>query len=973
MSQIASLLGWTNKNFDHQLTALAKALLDSSCVIGWNGWALAVTAGQANTGSAFILCTRTNWQKVMVHYENTAAVAVTTTGTKKVWVWIDQSKLDNGSSNALDGSWIASIQTGASYPSSNFLPLASITSGVITDARVMIDKTLLQSLANYGEPTTASNNYAFDANITALKVGQVYRFKSDFLSTANPTLNVSWTGAKPIKKNWNIGVWWGDIALWQIVEVSYDWTNFQMISPVSAVLSVDIHGTAEVEASPLDEVLIYNDSAGVNKKAKFAISGLVDKSLPAWEAMNKWDAVFVENMPINASVKRFEHWLTYSNYLSNTTKWWLWLSFTKDTEIISIRKMSDSYATTAYIQTLAGSWVVATATFVWDLAVFNYTIPWNTQYWIVVDSWGSTLDHYKTTSPSYPIYFDWWYVNTGVYNGGNVTPILDIQDILFDNGSLSFWNITWKKRISSAKFWDWKPFTTVPITVWKFWSPSADLWIRIETDDGTGNPSWTLVDVNAEKITASWSALSYNAISDNVWPTIASVTSNTYKRWYRIYVKKNCFIYSVKKLDSGIRNAYVKKDNWDVLWVAEFAWQTATFPLWIELKAGQYYRIEWDNAGSSYNSYYNNSPWYPISTTDIDFVGWSQDGVNDTKAMEFISFQFFSGMSDIVFPWTITIPKWKKVHLVAFQWAYGSEVVNSTNYYKVWYYSAVETSTRWTKYWGWTSYWKMNTLENIPTPWVFQDSIISKTDSDYANKINFFWISQENVSNSDIATWKSPVVLFSWIDSNQDWLENWNTQYLSKWYKDVVSSSDISQLTGTSSSSMWSTSSDKNWQAFTTVTDAILKSISFWVTKQNTPTDQLIVKIYDSSKTKLLATSMNAINATDIWSNTKCTFYFRWCILSPWTQYFAEISRTGSLNNSHYYYLIYLGPWNPYSWGNMWQFWSGVWIDSNYDSKFSIEMLNATATNISGTPWSNLRVIWKAITDKKIKIVDLPL
>ena len=52
----------------------------------------------------------------MVFFENTANVAVDLTGTKKVYILVDQGKLDDGSSNAEDGTGIASIQTSASYP-----------------------------------------------------------------------------------------------------------------------------------------------------------------------------------------------------------------------------------------------------------------------------------------------------------------------------------------------------------------------------------------------------------------------------------------------------------------------------------------------------------------------------------------------------------------------------------------------------------------------------------------------------------------------------------------------------------------------------------------------------------------------------------------------------------------------------------------------------------------------------------------
>lgn len=71
----------------------------------------------------------------MVFFENTANVVMDLTGTKKLYILVNQAKLDDGSSNALDGTGVASIATGASYPASNYIPIASVTGGVITDAR----------------------------------------------------------------------------------------------------------------------------------------------------------------------------------------------------------------------------------------------------------------------------------------------------------------------------------------------------------------------------------------------------------------------------------------------------------------------------------------------------------------------------------------------------------------------------------------------------------------------------------------------------------------------------------------------------------------------------------------------------------------------------------------------------------------------------------------------------------------------
>jgi len=136
MAQITALIAGPNKNFDYQVTALARSILNQ-WVISWTD--LIVSTNSVGVGEAFILCTRTGWQQVMVHYTNSASLAIDTTGTKYVWVGIDQSVIDDGSANAIDGTGIATIRTGSSYPTTGaYIPLASITGGVITDTRVFV-------------------------------------------------------------------------------------------------------------------------------------------------------------------------------------------------------------------------------------------------------------------------------------------------------------------------------------------------------------------------------------------------------------------------------------------------------------------------------------------------------------------------------------------------------------------------------------------------------------------------------------------------------------------------------------------------------------------------------------------------------------------------------------------------------------------------------------------------------------------
>lgn len=135
--ETTGLMDGSNVTHDYHISGVSDALFSGSVIIS----GLAVTGSQVASGKALIKCTRANGQVFFATYMNTAALTIDTTGTKKVFVAIAQTKIDDGSANNADGTGIATIQTAASYPSTGaYVPLASIISGVITDERPLYVK-----------------------------------------------------------------------------------------------------------------------------------------------------------------------------------------------------------------------------------------------------------------------------------------------------------------------------------------------------------------------------------------------------------------------------------------------------------------------------------------------------------------------------------------------------------------------------------------------------------------------------------------------------------------------------------------------------------------------------------------------------------------------------------------------------------------------------------------------------------------
>lgn len=79
--------------------------------------------------------TRTGGETYYLPVHITADETIDTSGTKKVWIELDQDVIDDPTEVNATMTNVASIQTGASYPVGDHVKLASITSGTITDER----------------------------------------------------------------------------------------------------------------------------------------------------------------------------------------------------------------------------------------------------------------------------------------------------------------------------------------------------------------------------------------------------------------------------------------------------------------------------------------------------------------------------------------------------------------------------------------------------------------------------------------------------------------------------------------------------------------------------------------------------------------------------------------------------------------------------------------------------------------------
>lgn len=117
-----------------------------------------------------------------------------------------------------------------------------------TSARLFVNPSTVRGILynDYAADAGANDTYTITVTPapTAYVTGQVYVFKANTVNTGAATLNVNSLGAKTIVKNYNVTLTDGDIKANQIVEVVYDGTNFQLLSPISSITGLSNGATS---------------------------------------------------------------------------------------------------------------------------------------------------------------------------------------------------------------------------------------------------------------------------------------------------------------------------------------------------------------------------------------------------------------------------------------------------------------------------------------------------------------------------------------------------------------------------------------------------------------------------------------------------------------------------------------------------------------------------------------------------------
>lgn len=229
--QRTAMINGATVTYDKDYSLPAVALMTPGVVEG-----LEVTTNSVAPWKAFIEVTRTSVtpnETFYIQYENTSAVTIDTSWDKKVFIAIPKANINDSWYNGATWEGIAIIQTGASYPTEDYIPLASITGGVITDERdtIRVKQSIEENWILLPKCTVQNKtaNYTF--------IGS--EKNNTWFSTSTAGGNVTYT----------LNPWLFDLAKWL-----FEFTFCKSTSDTNKVI-IDVWGWKTIDWSQTYEIL----------------------------------------------------------------------------------------------------------------------------------------------------------------------------------------------------------------------------------------------------------------------------------------------------------------------------------------------------------------------------------------------------------------------------------------------------------------------------------------------------------------------------------------------------------------------------------------------------------------------------------------------------------------------------------------------------------------------------------------------
>lgn len=565
-----------------------------------------------------VKCLKSNWDRVLVYYQNTSIKTISCAWPQKVRIEIFQTNLDNPLLNPITGLGIGQINFWSSYPTQNYIALASINaSNIVTDDRTVIQTideavtTAISQIQSWATTFSATSsgpvntyNVSYSSPIVAsvpgtpwsIPQGILYFFKAHQDNTGNITASVNtteWVLTAPVKKMHDQDLTAWDIEINQWVAIQRDGVNFQMQSQLAQVPVGSIQNSTVVQVAGESVKWGQPWFAG-----KWVIDKLIIRQTNGWWSYKMGDGTSIRH--------QFQFLIGSDNVLRNVRvqirKVW------SPTDNVECRIVEMDRTTVLAISTTLISWSSLSANFQECAFVFN-DIPLNPHQRYIIDirrsSSNSATNHYEIEANGtnfYPYgqlhYFDgtnriayggclrfaiqmgfnhemgkWWLSDNDFESTSQVDWFfaqtknanqqveitvgwVNTNQVWLSAGQEYFLSnqIEWASNTSRDTNTHFGYQTTnqekiaqsfilnrsltidkILLSLWKQWSPTDNVIVRIETDTAD-TPSWTLVHANAQ-CTISYTSLttsSFHTIFPFLWSFVLSGATK-----YRIVLSRS--------------------------------------------------------------------------------------------------------------------------------------------------------------------------------------------------------------------------------------------------------------------------------------------------------------------------------------------------------------------------------------------------------------------------------------------------
>lgn len=564
------VLNWNNQLDDFELNQIVTSVL-TEWVIEW----LEVSDTEVSIGKAFVEVTRTWWETFLVWVYVNEAENITLWNNKKVYLSIDQTKIDDWLLISEDWTWVISIVVADNFPDNNFFPLAETDwAWVITDLRVNIKiKKSLQDLdwilwdinttwdvhASFlywdgsnitwivAEVDSTSNNYMLWSSWV---IGKAYSLV-DYQNTTWGTTNNVWSTAQPMVSQSFFA---------QAINFASVILKVKKVSSPSDNIFVEIQtDNAWVPSGTVVTNGTSNNISYANLTTYFAEKTFTFASVPTLTQETKYHFVLKRTWSTDAvnfyAVESAWSDVQIGTMSKNT---WSWANATVDLYF----KITGYKLATLWWDNFVGicqlSWSA------WEIVKFNkefdnnqtWLTPWE-YYWYDTSTWNIILWWNLKAISETEIVFDISYKKENIivklsweainkWDAVRMWTDLLYLDYEHTKGTSGYNYNNSKIGYSTTYYAAWQSFIAdadrnlykIEAQISKVWSPTGNLFCQLYANDGTTLLATSSTTITQSEVTWGWLSFDFDYDVSNwveyrvkIYTNWTLSTSNHYQWW----------------------------------------------------------------------------------------------------------------------------------------------------------------------------------------------------------------------------------------------------------------------------------------------------------------------------------------------------------------------------------------------------------------------------------------------------------